>query len=623
MKHVSPYMEMPNHDKLGLYINESLSGIGNLISESLKPEAFNEDIDFLNRVESMIPEELQFKLHLDMILDESREALSNYNRSLLQGKNALLEKAESYISNEYAAQIREAFAKMTEEFKAMKMSRPIFEQADAIPMDPAALAADGEDSDLSAWANSKIFRAEADETDSGLWATLKSLWNGLTEGGSPIGIFQFILDIVGLVGDFFGPYGLIADVINGLIYLYRGKYMLAAISFIAAMIPLGGNVLKGFLQTSKSAKPVMQIGELYLSGAGKVGAKVSDDAARIAAAAAPESLKTLEYISKTGKKAMTGLSKFVADFFEKFLGKLVGWIPLIGGPLKRFFVGVADTIGSFSSKVVKLADDVPVTLEKAELINMNKFFKAAGKEGSEMTLKGTDLIVSTAAGKSYTVPAHFLKGTDFMVTRYGKGAGKEMQKLLKKTQMNSFDFYKSLSNGLKSMDKVYGASGFVKAGNRLIASVQFTKKVPIFIGKQVYKFLTDGMSHLTDNEYEAIGLAAFSDMMQDRINTAMEENPNAVYDVPYFDAIKDNEAVNAWRDYQNSQAELYNLPNIGVVGYYARGEKDKVPEEVTKFYEDLYQGDTKQLDAMNDMFSIPESSNSSLRYITPYSKFIR
>lgn len=628
MKHVSPYMEMPNHDKLGLYINESLSGIGNLISESLKPEAFNEDIDFLNRVESMIPEELQFKLHLDMILDESREALANYNRSLLRGKNALLEKAESYISNEYANQIRDAFSKMSEEFRAMKTSRPIFEQAAEVPMDapismdPSELATGEGQSDLEQWANSKMYPATPNEADSGLWRILKSLWNGLTEGGSPIGIFQFILDIVGLVGDFFGPVGLIADVINGLIYLYRGKYVLAAISFIAAMIPLGGNVLKGFLQTSKAAKPVMQIGELYLSGAGKVGAKVSDDAARIAAAAAPESLKTLEYISKTGKKAMSGLSKFVADFFEKFLGKLVGWIPLIGGPLKRFFVGVADTIGSFSSKFVKLADDVPLTLEKAELINMNKFFKAAGKEGSEMTLKGTDLIVSTSAGKSYTVPAHFLKGTDFMVTRYGKGAGKEMQKLLQKTQMNSFDFYKSLSNGLKSMDRVYGASGFVKAGKRILATVQFTKKVPIFIGKQVYKFLTDGMSYLTDNEYEAIGLAAFSDMMQDRINTAMEENPNAVYDVPYFDAIKDNEAVNAWRDYQNSQAELYNLPSIGVVGYYARGEKDKVPEEVTKFYEDLYQGDTKQLDAMNDMFSIPESSNSSLRYITPYSKFI-
>lgn len=83
----------------------------------------------------------------------------------------------------------------------------------------------------------------------GILGMLKSLWNTLTEGGSPIGILQLILDFVGLVGDAFTvvglPIGMVADFINAMIYFYRGKNILGVISLIA-MIPFGGDVAKGF-----------------------------------------------------------------------------------------------------------------------------------------------------------------------------------------------------------------------------------------------------------------------------------------------------------------------------------------------------------------------------------------
>lgn len=625
MKHVSPYLEMPNHDRLGLYINESISGLEHVINRVLSPESFKEEAEFLNKVESMIPEDLQFQLHLNMIFDESKKSLSRYNRSISNGANSLIESASSFLSKDQMDTIKDAFERMSKSFRESRTSDPIFEQATLnMPTSSADIAGSMGDDFNDVMQNIESpddIPSDLTNSEGGIWSLLKSLWNGLTEGGSPIGIFQFILDIVGLVGDFFGPVGLIADVINGLIYLYRGKYVLAGISFIAAMIPLGGNVLKGFLQTSKSAKPFMKAGELYLGGAGKAGAKVSDEAAQVIAAAAPESAKALEYISKTGKKAMSGLSGFIGKFFNGFLAKLVGWIPFIGKPLKAFFEGVANTIASFSSKMTKFADDIPQILKKADLINMNKFFKAAGKEGSEIVVKGGDLVVTSAKGKSFQIPAQFLKGTDFMVQRYGKGAGKELQKLLRKTEMNSLDFYKSLSDGLKFSSKAYGKPGWIKAGNRVLASIQFGKKVPLFIGKEVYKWITDAKSYLTDSEYEAWGNAAIHDMIQGRIDKALEENPDAVYDVPYLDS-EDTEARDVLREYQQTQADLFNLPNIGVVGYYARGEKDKVPAEVNKFYQDLYQGDTKQLDAMNNMFKPFESDSSSMRYITPYSQFI-
>jgi hypothetical protein len=615
MKHISPYITEARAIEFSTVINESLSPFGSLLDHSLSIESIKSECGILNRIESMVSEEMQTQFHLNMILEESRKKISKYNRELVKGKNLLISEASNLLST---------VDRLVEELKTARKNNPIFEQAvSEIPTGSDAISSEfGADFNdvLSNISSVDDIPSDLSNKEGSLMGILKMLWNGLTEGGSPIGIFQFILDIVGLVGDFFGPVGLIADVINGIIYLIRGKYMLALISFIAAMIPFGGNVLKGWLQTSKIAKPVMDIGGIYLKEGGKIGAKVSDDAAKIAAAAAPDSIKALEYISKTGKKAMTGLSGFITKFFDNFLAKLVGWIPFIGKPLKRFFNGISDTIASFSSKVGKMSDDIPKVINKAELENMNKFFKAASKEGSELTVKGTDLIVTSASGKVTKIPAKFLKGTDFMLQRYGKGVGKKMQKLLKSTEMNSLDFYKSLSNGLKSMDSTYGKGAKI-AG----ASFSFSKKVPLFIGKEVYKFISDAGEHLnlSDGEYEMWGNAAIYDLMKDRTEKALEENPNAIIDVPYVDNLEDNEAVDIMRQTQNDYAEAFNLPSIGTVGYYTRGEKDKTPPEVVEFYEDLYEGDTEALDQMSNMFSIPESvQRTRLTHIKSYSSFL-
>jgi hypothetical protein len=625
MKYVTPYLsESENLDILD-FINESLAPAENMISRALSLGAIKEECNFLNRIESMIPEDLQLQLHLNMILDESKKSLARYNRNLIKRRNLVIESAIKSLPISESANIKESIDLLLEELKSSIKSRSISEEnISTMPVDVSSVSTEyGNDFDnvMKNISSPDDIPADMLKGEQGsVMSIVKMLWNGLTEGGSPIGIFQFILDIVGLVGDFFGPVGLIADVINGIIYLYREKYMLALISFIAAMIPFGGNVLKGWLQTSKIAKPVMDIGGIYLKDGSKVGAKVTDDAAKVIAKSAPESLKALDYIAKTAKEAVGGVSGFIAKFFDKFLGKLVGWIPFIGKPLKAFFEGVAGAISSFGSRVGKFADDIPQAMTKAEVDTMNTFFKEAGKEGSEITLKGSDLIVTSSKGGSVTIPANMLRGTDFMLQRYGKGAGKKMQKALKNAGMNSADFYKSLNNGLRSMDGVYGKTAKIGA-----ATISFGKKVPLFIGKEVYKFISDFKPSdllLSDQEYEAWGNAAIYDLMQDRTKKAMEENPNALYSVPYVDALKDNEATKVLRKTQNDYAEAFDLPNVGVVGWYARGEKDKRPEEVTKFYNDLYEGNTQALDQMIEDFPAFESSGSNLRYVKPFSQFI-
>jgi hypothetical protein len=620
MKYVAPYVNDLNESKIINTINEVLAPFENVINHKLSVQSIKEECDFLNKVESMIPEDLQLQLHLNMILDESKKKMSNYNRNLANGRNLIIEQAVKNLPISESKKIKESFDSLFESFKNSVKDRLILEQS--IPVDSKSISAEyGKDfTDVMKNIKNPDDIPAKTGKDGSIMSILKMLWNGLTEDQSPIGIFQFILDIVGLIGDFFGPVGLIADVINGIIYLYREKYMLALISFIAAMIPFGGNVLKGWLQTSKIAKPVMGVGEIYLRDSAKVGAKVTDDAAKVIAKSAPESLKALEYISKKSKEAMGSLTKFLSGFFDKFLGKIVGWIPLIGKPLKTFFEGVSGVITSFASRVTRFADDVPKAITKAEADTMGEFFKHAGKEGSEIAVKGSDLIVTTLKGKSAKIPANMLKGTDFMIQRYGKGVGKKMQKVLKSLEMSSADFYKSLDNGLRLANKSYGKTA--KIGS---AAISFSKKVPLFIGKEIYKFISDfkpGDSKLSDGEYEAWGNAAIYDLMQDRTKQALEENPKAIYDIPYVDNLKDNQATDVMRKTQNDYADAFNLPRIGVVGYYASGEKDKRPEEVTKFYEDLYAGDTQALDQMMADFPAFERSYKDLRYIKPYSQFI-
>lgn len=628
MKYIAPYVngiEDSNVSRIISVVNETLAPLENIINHRLSSKSIKEECDFLNRVESMIPPDLQLQLHLNMILDGSREKISNYNRNLARGRNQVIEHALKVLPTSDSREIKESFDSLFESFKSSVKDRLILEQGpSAIPTDASSISAeygkDFEDMMKNIKTPDDIPGRLGSEEEGSLMSILKMLWLGLTEEGSGIGVFQFLLDIVGLVGDFFGPVGLIADVINGIIYLFRGKYMLALISFIAAMIPFAGNVLKGFLQTSKVAAPIMEVGAIYLSAGSKTGAKVTDDAAKAIAKASPESLKALEYISKKSKEAMTGLSGFITKFFDKFLAKAVSWIPFIGKPLEKFFRGASDVIAAFSSRVSKFSDDIPKAITKAEADAMGDFFKYAGKEGSEIAMKGGDLVVTTSKGKTATIAADLLKGTDFMIQRYGKGFGGKMQKALKKLEMSSADFYKSLDSGLKAAEKSYGRE--LKIADALVS---FGRKVPLFIGREVYKFLSDwkkGNQELSDSEYEFIGIGAMSDLAQDRIDRALEENPNAVWDAPIIDALEDNKAYEATVNTLNGYAEAFNLPKIGVVGYYAGGEKDKRPDEVTKFYEDLYAGDTQALDQMMADFPAFESSSAGLRYIKPFSQFV-
>lgn len=586
----------------------------------------------LNRMESIIPEDILLEAELNMLLHEGSAAVTNYHKNLAIGKNILVES----LANSIPREINEAFRKLQSEFKKIskKQRDRIFEEAEAalstadIPMPTSSeeisseFGKDFQDVMRSIESNHD-FKASADAGDRPITAILKNLWNALTEGGSAIGVFQFILDIVGLVGSFFEPIGMIADAINAIIYMVRGKWMLALICVIAAIIPLGGDIIKGFFKAgTKAAKPVMDIGTVYFSATGRAAvgtATISKEAVELAAKASPDSIKALQYIGTSTGPAVTGFMKYVKGFFDKFLASVVGWIPLIGKPLRSFFEGIGNIIAQFAGKANNFATSVPQITAAAQAKVLDDFFAATAVQGAEITAKGDKLIVKNANG-IVELPGDVLKHSDMLAGRYGNQLSNN---ILKQVDNNVASFYTSMSNVIGKTSSQYGA--LQKFGRGAVNSFVFTKKLPLFIGKQVLKWISgDPTQQFTDGEAEAWGTAAMSDMARKRRDRNMEENPDAFYDVPVFDGLEDDEFTKVGTKVLNDYAEKFNLPSIGMVGYYARGEKDKLPEDVERFYNACYSdrvgsGMLADMDKFQDQSGLFESKRfGGMKHIKPF-----
>jgi hypothetical protein len=648
MRHIQPYandfiFESNNLDKY-------FPGLPALLYRASNVDVILEEGRNLNHIESVIPEDILLEAELNMLLHEGSAAVTNYHKNLAIGKNILVES----LANSIPREITEAFNKLQREFKKLNKSQvnKIFEEAEAalnasgmdIPTDfkgkDAALNVSGMDiptdvDDVSSEFGKDFqdvmkgiesnhdFAAQVQPGERPILSILKNLWNALTEGGSAIGVFQFILDIVGLVGSFFEPIGMVADAINAIIYMIRGKWVLALICVIAAIIPLGGDLIKGFFKAgTKTAKPVVDIGTIYFSTAGRAAAgtaTVSKEAVELAAKASPDSMKALQYIGASAGPAVTGFMKYVKGFFDKFLASIVGWIPLIGKPLRAFFEGIGNIIAEFAGKATNFANDIPQITAQAQAKVLDDFFAATAVQGAEITARGDKLVVKNANG-IVELPGNVLKHSDMLAGRYGNQLSSA---ILKQTDNNVAAFYTSISNVIGKTSKQYDT--LQRFGRGAVNTFVFTKKLPLFIGKQVLKWISgDPTQQFTDSEYEAWGTAALSDMARKRRDRNLEENPDAFYDVPVFDGLEDDEFTKVGTKVLNDYAEKFNLPSIGMVGYYTRGEKDKLPEDVEKFYNACYadrvgSGMLRDMENFRNETGLFESRKSTgLKYIKPF-----
>ena len=656
MRHIKPYGD--NSQSFG--ITRTLNYDDLIMNESA----------ILSRIESLIPENVRFELEIKLLLEQGFRGVDNFNRNLLQGKNILLEQVSDMFSSIQMDEITTSYKSIVDELKSPRLNED--ESIEKVDPSSADIITDPKkeasllDANVLKNIESTTDVPKAKENAGGILGILKNLALSLTEGGEPIGIIHLILDIIGLVGDGIFvvtgvPVGLIADILNGVIYLIRGasersdgkgggdKFLLALVSFIAAAIPFGGDIMKAVFKGTKAGRGILEISTHYASPVVKRGskytlgtAKITPEAVNTIAKAGPETISGLDKIAKSASKAVPLVGNLLAKFFKGFLAKVTGWMPLIGKPLKKFFDSIGNMFETFEKGSARFAADVPKLIDMGHIKNMDDFFAAAGQRGRKIVTHGDELRVLNSKGVVMSsMPAVLLKSGGNVTARYGDNMAKFLQdayggtvgkkevgNFVKQNKLNLADFYKGIALNTEHASKAYGVA------HRIGTSVFRIKGyMPLFIGKQIIKFADSfGDKLLSDGEVKAIGLKSIQQTVQHAINKYLKDNPDASYVAPIL-GDRDKKSGKVLNDTLQKNATHFGLPDIGVVAHAWNNRKDSVPPEVEEFYNMAY-GKEKieiirnmenrlQKGMGMDKTNSRVSESISLKHITPFSKFIR
>ena len=464
----------------------------------------------------------------------------------------------------------------------------------------------------------------------GILGLLKSLWNGLTEGGSPIGILQLVLDFVGLVGDAWLvvgiPLGMVADFINAMIYFYRGKYILGVISLIA-MIPFGGDVAKGFKGVAGAFDNPFS--KLFTKGAGK---EIAEESATVLmkqeGKTFAKSKRFLDYIKKSAAKIAANISSAISFLLEQVVAKAVGWVPFIGKPLKKFLTKLADYGRIVADNLTTFAKTVDAPIAKAVTKEAKASFdlmETTLTKGGKVVKEGDKLIVKEASGKVVKeIPIDEVVTFSNITKKFPDGP---MSKVLK----NGDDvarFYEFIS---KTGGK---ARKFLqKNTDTIIIRGLVLSKFKSFIAKQIIKLLGSSAKAMSDYELEGMTDVITTDQLNSRMAehaANVKKKTGATYVVPYIDQqLKDDLDTDLKEDelvYDLQKHLEYNAQRMGLPSFpsyiYARAK-----EENEREMEELYTGHQISDEKYNEIMGIKgegakkfESINYSrtLKHIKPF-----
>lgn len=537
--------------------------------DNLISEAFS-----LNSIEEVLPNKLFTEIHLDKILNESGSRVKGYYVGLASGKNQILEEARKMGLS--SNQINEAI----EDFRNF-IKHKLFEDALALGS-PIASAASGFETALAG--GEHLAPAKASKWT--ILGTLKSIWNGLTEGGSVIGIIHLIIDIVGLVGDFIFPgVGVAADIINAIIYAIRGKWILALISLVAAIIVGAGDGLKLFKPAVSTAEPIL----IALTKKGGV------DAAAAMAGKVANKGPVMRFLGLLASMVGTVVSK-ASTILGKFIqgvGKVFAWIPGLNRLTTPIFEGLGTVLTKFGDNMKLFADNFALMEKGAAKTAVKEIDDAIGAGSKfEISKNGKYVEITNAAGKKVEYPAgkvlnsynmtHKLKGVPFTnvkdLIKYNNALGKSTVK--------------------QAFNKRFIA--FLSTRFNKEAAENFSKRMPYFIGKQIYKLIwgsdwLDGQSDWSKAEVEGHGNGAFNDFVNRRIMEEKKKTGAAFVPSLMLDS-SDQEAFDHITDYQNHYAELTGKPTITHV-VYDKADNSPDAKEFKSFFEKVASGEIKRGDA--------------------------
>lgn len=338
---------------------------------------------------------------------------------------------------------------------------------------------------------------------SAIGSAVKSFFSTMTEGGSAIGILQFVLDIIGIipVGELtLGtiPLNQAANLLNAIISFYRGHFLLGLIS-LGMGIPGVGQVLFA---------PIKLISKPFTAILGKFSEVLWKGDAALTRAATAE-FKAGALAIDPAAKSSTGIITMLGNGLKKiatYIGE-VG-LKIVGGIVD--FIGAALNIGSFGI-IPK-----PKAFSKwiGELSTKLGAFSKTAAEAGELLLKDEAKVVASAeraAGKaeaSALAAGETAAEAEAIAKKFANVPGFTNQIVREVASSPGYLKLANSSNSIKNMYLTYGTSEKL-IGNILAAEGQIT-------GKSLLELLkTPGMV----KELEKAGFRGVDKVLVDAIKT--------------------------------------------------------------------------------------------------------
>lgn len=549
------------------------------------------EANFLNTLEASLPEADFLGHHFDLIIEGK---VTQYHKALNTGRNIILEKEN--VPNEFKAALNESLedlkiyiTQMINEGGSLALGAPTG-GLDAAPHTPKA--------------------------GSGIWSVLKGIWDALTEGGSAIGILQFLIDLASLIPGI----GIAMDILNAIIYAIRGKWLLCAISLAAAALLGTGQWLKGAKPIAKASEEVLV--ELTKAGGAKA-------AAELVAKAGPKGGKIVEFLTKLGSilpnalsKASTILSKFMGG-----IGEIIGKVPGLGNLLKPIFVGIERVFKSFSDKMLTFSTNIKVLSKGGAEIAIKDINKGIASNLAKITPDGKYIeVIVDGVAKKY--PSKLITSSGFYKI-YGN-AGEILFK-------GSDDFLEAWTKYMKTLkspavNKAFSTKFKKFLAGRVAPSV-FKVNFRLMIGKAIYRYIfgTDWKEggKWTKEEVEGHGNGAFNDWINRKITDERNKTGAAYVPSIVLDG-NDKEVYDRISDYQNHYANITGKPNI-IEAIRLKSEGDKTQEEFNNFFKEIESGkikntgsgDVTKTDDYREVIkqNKPRMSESIVRTVSSFSDF--
>ena len=287
--------------------------------------------------------------------------------------------------------------------------------------------------------------------------TLRSIWNALTENGSPLGIVHLLLDIIGFIpASYLGvPIDIAADGLNALIYLFEGQYGSALISAVAAVIPGIGDMAKT-LKLAKGFKKMNALAEVAFK-TGKTDAKL------VKALASEDPSAYAKFISLfTGAKPVVSFFANIAKGIGRGIEALLrSW------PISMLFGKIGKKLGKWLDDAVEpitknldsaITDMATVTSKASDDITAAIKAGDAGKITDAGSAALTKLVDELAVAKAAGNTAEIKRIESLLQTRIEKGlpgAGRFVKggRLLDVVNSNLKITDDLLKNGGKGLDE--------------------------------------------------------------------------------------------------------------------------------------------------------------------------